>query len=112
MALFSCPRCGAEISTEAKKCPNCELESPWTVKCEAHKIAYGARANRNQSVSNTSSSSTISGSSTPDNTKTVYVVKEEGQSSGQSCGQSLMSLGCVLTVFITIPFLILLFTGF
>lgn len=104
MALFSCPRCGAEISTEAKKCPGCELENPWTVKCEAHKIAYGERASKRQGASSTPSSTT-------DKSKTVYVVKEGRQESGQSCGQSLMSIGCVLTIFVTIPFLILLFTG-
>lgn len=110
MALFSCPRCGAEISTEAKKCPGCGLENPWTVKCEAHKIAYGTRTNGNKNPE--SISSAPSKSSSPDRAKTVYVIKEEEQSSGQSCGQSLMSMGCILTVFITIPGLLLLFTGF
>ena len=104
MALFSCPRCGAEISTEAKKCPECELENPWTVKCEVHKITYGSRTSERQSASSAPSSVT-------DELEMDYVIKEVRQDSGQGCGQSLMSIGCVLTIFVTIPFLILLFTG-
>lgn len=110
MALFTCPKCGAEISTEARKCPQCELENPWTVKCEAQKIANQERARQRQEAAKIGVTPPTSSSSSSNETKTVYVVKE-GQNNEQSCGQTLQSIGCLLTVFVTIPALILMFFG-
>ena len=110
MSLFQCPKCGANISSEAAKCPHCGLESPWTVKCEAEKIANSRIAQISNDNSASSNPQSQQSSRPNPEVNTVYVVKEE-KSTAQSVGQSMMSCGVVLTIFVTIPFLLLIFAG-
>lgn len=96
MALSSCPECGVEISTEAMKCPHCGIENPWGKNVEEQAVPK-------------QKSESSKASPEPSKDFKIYQIGQPKRTVG--CGEAVTSLGVIMTICFTIPFLIFLFTG-